>query len=85
MVDYVYRNHIAPMAKLWGPNDDSPIPLNCTDIQIQTKTSIDAPQEATIDDYLSIDGGKSLSEPWIGVTRFMLLKTNPQKGRRNRS
>ena len=46
----------------------------------KTKTSIDVLHEATIDDYWKIDGDKSLSEPWIGVTRFALLDTSPPEG-----
>ena len=42
-------------------------------VQRQTNTSIDALHEATTDDHWHIDGDKSLSEPWIGVTRFALL------------
>ena len=34
-------------------------------------------QEATIDDDGNVDGDKSLSEPWIGVTRSTVLNKNP--------
>ena len=37
-------------------------------------------QDATIDDHWNIDGEKSLCEVWIGVTRFVLLKTNSPLG-----
>ena len=43
------------------------------DVQRRTKTSFDALKEATIDDLWNIHGDKSLSELWIGVTRFTLL------------
>ena len=46
----------------------------------ETKTSIDGLHEATIDDYSNIDGNKSLSEPWIGVTPFKLLHRNSPEG-----
>ena len=53
--------------------------LNFFDVQRHTKTSIDALQEATIDDCWQIDGDKSLSEPLIGVSRFALLNKKHQK------
>ena len=54
-----------------------PIPLNFIDVERETNTSLDVPQEATIDDCWNMDGDESLSEPWIGVTRFPLLSKNP--------
>ena len=58
-----------------------PIPLNYIDVQRQTKTSIDVLHEATIDDNWNIgDKSLTLSEPWIGVTRFELLNKNPPEG-----
>ena len=75
-----HRNHVAPTTTLCVPKDDFPIPLNCIDVQRQTKTGIDVLHEATIDDYWNIDGDKSLSEPWIGLTRFELLNKNPAEG-----
>ena len=53
------------------PMDDFPRPLKYIDVNRQTKTSIDVLHEATIDDYWNFDGDNSLSEPWIGVTRFV--------------
>ena len=37
---------------------------------------------ATIDDDWHTDGDRSLSELWIGVTRFKLLNKNPPEGHR---
>ena len=55
-----------------------PIPLNYIDVQGQTKTSIDVLHEATNDDKWNIgDKSLTLSEPWIGVTRFALLNKSP--------
>ena len=54
--------------------------MNYIDVQRQTKTSIDGLHEATINDYWNTDGNKSLSEPWIGVTRFELLHRNSPEG-----
>ena len=54
--------------------------LNYIDVQRQTHTSIDVRHEATIDGYWNTGGDKSLSEPWIGVTRFALLNKNPPEG-----
>ena len=65
--------YIAPTTKLF-------FPVNYIDVQRETKTSIDGLHEATIDDYWNTNGNKSLSEPWIGVTRFELLHTNPPEG-----
>ena len=67
MGDYKNRNHVASRTKFHVPKEDFPRPLNCIDVQ------------ATIDDCLNIDGDKSLSEPWIGVTRFALLNKNPPR------
>ena len=36
---------------------------------------------AAIDIYWNMDGGKSLSEPWIGVTRLALLNKKPPEGK----
>ena len=47
-------------------------------IDVHRPASIDSVHEATIDEYWNIDGGKSLSEQWICVTRFELL--NPSEG-----
>ena len=54
------------------------MPLN--DFDLQRKQTIIVLQEATIDYYLNMNGDKSLSEPWIGVTRFALLNKNPPSG-----
>ena len=48
-------------------------------VQRQKETGIDVLHEATIDDYWNVDEDKSLSEPWIGVTRFELLNKNPPR------
>ena len=45
----------------------------------KTQTSIDVLHEATVDDFWNTDGDKSLSEPWVGVTRFELLNKIQQK------
>ena len=60
--------------------DDFPRPLKYIDVNRQTKTSIDVLHEATIDDYWNFDGDNSLSEPWIGVTRFVPLNQNIPEG-----
>ena len=75
MGNYMYRNPLAPRTKLYVPKDGFPIPLNHIDVQRQTKTSIDVFNQATIDDYGNVDGEKSLSDPWICVTRFVLFNT----------
>ena len=46
----------------------------------ETQTIIDVLHLATIDDYRNVDGEKSSSDPWIGVTRFALLNKNPPEG-----
>ena len=61
------------------PKDDFPIHLNHSDVWRKTKISIDVLNEATIADYLNIDGEKSLSEPLIRATRFDWLNKNPPK------
>ena len=75
MGNYENRNPFAPRTTLYVPKEGFPKPLNYIDVQRQTKTSIDVFNEATIDDYRNVDGDKSLSDPWICVTRFELLNT----------
>ena len=77
---YIFRDHVAPRTKLFVTKDDYPTPLDYIHVQRQTNTSPDALQEATIDDYWNMDVEKSVSEPWIGVTRFMVLNKNPPEG-----
>ena len=43
----------------------------------ERKLASDVLHEATTDDYWNVDEDTSQSEPWIGVTRFELLKKNP--------
>ena len=64
----------------WVSKDDFPIPLNYVDVHRHTKTSIGVLHEAAIVDHWNVDGDKSLSEPWIGVTRFELLMKIPPQG-----
>ena len=52
------RNHVAPRPKLSVLNGDFPVLLNCVDVQGQAKRSLDALQEATVDDYWNMDGEK---------------------------
>ena len=58
MRDSMCRNHVASRTKLYVPNDDFPIPLNCIHVQRQTETGIDVLHEATLDDYWNVDGDK---------------------------
>ena len=77
MGDYENRNHVFPRTKIFVPKDDVPRPQNFSDVQRQTKTSLNVHHEATIGDYWNMDGDKSLSASWTGVTRFALLTKNP--------
>ena len=57
-----------------------PIPLIYLRVQRdKRKLAFDVPYEATTDDCWNVDGDKSLSESWIGVTRFELLTKNRQE------
>ena len=76
----MYRNHVVPVTQLCVPKDEFPIPLNYIDVQREAKTSLDVLQGTTFDDYWIFDGDKSLSEPWIGVTRFALLNKHHPEG-----
>ena len=58
------RNHVAPRTKLLVPKGDFGFPMNFTDVQRQTKISIDVLQEATIDDEWEIQ---------IKTNRFLRL------------
>ena len=64
-----------PILLNYIPEDDCPMfdLLGCSETN---KNKLWCFQEATIDDYWHIDGDKSLSEPWISVTRFALLNKN---------
>ena len=87
--------HVGIMLLRWRssrvPKDDIPIPLNyipeddCPMFDLlgcfeTNKNKLWCIQEATIDDYWHMDGDKSLSEPWISVTRFALLNKNLPEG-----
>ena len=74
--NYENGSHVAPSTELHVSNDDFPKPQNYSDVQRQTKTSIDVHHEAPSDDYWNICGDKSLSGHLIGVTRFELLNKN---------
>ena len=63
-------NMLLQLTKLYVPKYDFPMLLNFVDVQRQTKTSLDAHQEATIDDYWKMDGDQSVSEPWIGAQQI---------------
>ena len=76
----MYLNHGAPRTKLDVPKDYFLVPLNHTDVRRHTKASLDVLQEATNDDHWNMDGDESLSELWIGVTRFALLDGNQPEG-----
>ena len=80
MEDYTDRNQVESSTKIYVLEDDFPILLNYIDVHRQVITSIDLLQDATIDNYWNVDGDKSLSEPWIDVTRFALLNKNPPEG-----
>ena len=77
MGDFAYWKHVAPRTKLHVPKDDFPIPLNSIDVEKQTITSLDVLQESTIDHPWNMEEDKSMSQPWIVVTRFELLNRNP--------
>ena len=68
------------LTKLSVPKDDFPIPLNCMDVQRLTKSSKMYFERRPIADYWHMDGDRSMSETWIGVTRFALLSKNPPGG-----
>ena len=71
-LDIQIQNHVAPRTKLYVPIDVFTILLDDIDVQRQTKTSIIVLHEGMIDDHWNMEGDKSLSEPWIGVTQFAL-------------
>ena len=72
----MYRNHVAPRTIRHVPKDDFPIPLKNIDVQRHKNVL----REVTIDDYWNMDGDKSLSEPWIGVTLFARVNKDPPEG-----
>ena len=75
----IYRNRVAPKTKLCVPKDDFRIPLNYADIQKQNRALMYFKRRPSVIIGTWMET-KSLSEPWISVTRFALLKKNPQEG-----
>ena len=75
--DFAHWKHVAPRTKLHVPKDDFPIPLNSIDVEKQTISSLDVLQESTIDHSWNMEGDTSMSQPWIGGTRFELPNGNP--------
>ena len=73
----MYRNHVAQSWKLNVPKANF---RYCVFFDVQTQKRLDAFQEASINDSWNMNGDKSLSEPWIGVTRVALLNTNQPEG-----
>ena len=79
--DFIYRHHADARAQLYVPKGETfPIPLKYIDVTRSTHTNLDVMQEQRIDDCWNVDENRSLSDSWIGFTKFTLLKEGPPKG-----
>ena len=79
--NFIYRHHVEPRVKLYSPREESfPFPLKYLDVSRTTRTNLDVKQEKRIDDYWNIDGSRDLSDPWTGLTRFIVLEEKPPDG-----
>ena len=79
--NFIYRHHVEPRVKLYSPREESfPIPLKYFDVSRTPHTNLDVKQEKRIDDYWNIDGSRDLSDPWTGLTRFIVLEEKPPDG-----
>ena len=73
---YICRHHVAPRGQLYVPQESSiPVPPKYIDMNRQTRTNLDNPEETSIDDCWNVDGNKTVSEDWIGFTRFHIIMT----------
>ena len=81
MGDCIYRNHVAPRTKLYFPKHDFRDPWITWMSRAKRKLALTyfVRQPSMIIGKF-IDGDKSLSDAWIGVTRFELLNKNPPSG-----
>ena len=78
---FIYRHHAEPRAQLYVPKEETfPVPLKYIDVTRSTHTNLDFMQEQRIDDCWNVDENRSLSDSWIGVKNFTLLKEEPPKG-----
>ena len=50
-----------------------PVPLKYIDVNRQTRTNLDDPEETSIDEYWNVDGNKTVSEDWLWFTRFQIV------------
>ena len=79
--NFIYRHHVESRVKLYSPREESsPVPLKYIDVSRTTHTNLDVKQEKRIDDYWNIDGSRDLSDPWTGLTRFILLEEKSPNG-----
>ena len=55
------------------PNEESfPVALEYIDVVRRTNTTLDVLVESRIEDDWNVDGGRELSEPWMGFTQFTI-------------
>ena len=79
--DFIYRHHADPRAQLYVPKEETfPIQLKYIDATRSTHTNLDVMQEQRIDDCWNVDENRSLSDWWIGFTKFNLMIETPPKG-----
>ena len=70
-----------PRKKCYVPTDETIlVPMKLVDVMRQLGTNINSAAEHTIDDYWTEGIDASLSEDWIGTTRFQILRTKIPEG-----
>ena len=65
--------------QLYVARSSSFLTLKYTDVNRETKTNLDNVEEGSVDDCWNVDSNTTLSEDWIGLTRFNILMKRPPK------
>ena len=79
--DYLVRVHVEPRMALYVPDETCPLMHSWLDVDRETKTSLLHDDEAVIRDMWSPNEVQpSLSNQWVGETRFTLIKPRAKEG-----
>ena len=74
--EYIYRHQCAPRTQHDAPQKSSfPTPLKYIDVMKHFVTDSESAAERTINDCWKINGATTLSDDWVGRTRFQMLRT----------
>ena len=69
--DFIYRHHVEHRVQLHVPK--FPIPLKYIDVTRSTHTILDVMQEKRNNDFVNVDGERTLSDSETGFTEFTFL------------